>query len=373
MDEALRAERTVGGTASLSVYGLRTEIGGDWPEVVEDVARDFAWFAESAPGGAPALQVTLVRRPPEFDRFADLRAAFVTPRNVVYQGPGVTVVDYFGQALAILDRRRRRVVVQGEDASLVHEAAYQFLLSRIGEHLDARGLVRLHALGLSGGGGAIAIMLPSGGGKSTLCLRALRDPACRLLSEDSPLIDRHGVVHPFPLRIGINPTDAALMPDGNVRLLQRMEFHPKLTLDVDAFADRIEGRPQPLRHLVIGTRTLGTAARLEEVPGASPPGARCCARPWSASGSTRGWSSSCSAVCATWPASSAPRRRARWLSPAPCAEPASGVSSSAATTIATGRKCGACSARERAIRTFVRLSPCRRRGPGPTLMGRTAV
>jgi hypothetical protein len=267
VNEALRAERTAGGTASLGVYGLRTEIGGDWPEVVEDVARDFAWFAEGQPGGAAALHVTVQRRPPEFERFAGLRAAFVTPRNVVYQGAGATVVDYFGQALAILDRDRCHMTVQGETASLVHEAAYQFLLSRIGEHLDAKGLVRLHALGLSGSGGAVAIMLPSGGGKSTLCLRALQDPECRLLSEDSPLIDRHGVVHPFPLRIGINPTDAASMPDGNVRLLERMEFHPKLTLDVEAFADHIEREPQPLRHLVIGTRTLGRTARLDPVPG----------------------------------------------------------------------------------------------------------
>ena len=48
-------------------------------------------------------------------------------------------------------------------------------------------------------------MLPSGGGKSTLALRALRDEGT-LLSEDSPLLDRRGRLHPFPLRIGINAT-----------------------------------------------------------------------------------------------------------------------------------------------------------------------
>ena len=51
-------------------------------------------------------------------------------------------------------------------------------------------------------------MLPSGGGKSTLALRALQEPGIGLISEDSPLLDRRGRLHPFPLRIGVNETDA---------------------------------------------------------------------------------------------------------------------------------------------------------------------
>jgi hypothetical protein len=153
------------------------------------------------------------------------------------------------------------VVVQGEDEHLVHEAVYHFLLSRIGEHLEARGLTRLHALALTGGQGAVAVMLPSGGGKSTLALRALREDGVKLLSEDSPLIDRAGSAYPFPLRIAVNPTDAANLPEGSVRRMDRMEFHPKLVLDLEAFSDRVESQPQPLRHLVIGQRRLDPGPR----------------------------------------------------------------------------------------------------------------
>jgi hypothetical protein len=249
----------------LDVHGLTVEIGGEWPEVVEDLGRDFAWFR--APSSRePDVTVTVRQGPPDFDSLGDLESTFVTPRNVVYQDGDTTVVDYFGRAVSVLDRRRAQIAIEGEDAHLVHEAAYLFLLSRVGEHLDDLGLIRLHALGLSGPEGAIAVMLPSGGGKSTLALQALRDPDCRLLSEDSPLLDRHGLVHPFPLRIGINPTDADLLPEGDVRRLERMEFHPKLALEVDAFADRIEPHPRRLRDLVIGRRTLGRDARLERLP-----------------------------------------------------------------------------------------------------------
>jgi hypothetical protein len=258
-------------TRTLDVYGLRIALGGDWPEVVDQVFRDFAWFGvpeETARVRAPQPHVTIRirQRAPAYDLFGELPAAFVTPRNTVYQRDARTVVDYFGRALSVLDRDTDTLVVDGEDEQLVREAAYQFMLSRIGEHLDGRRLPRLHALAVAGPGGAAAILLPSGGGKSTLALRALRDPSVTLLSEDSPLIDRRGWLHPFPLRIGVNPNEADDLPTEHVRRVERMEFHPKLLLNVEAFADRIEAHPLPLRHLVIGRRSLGTEASLERLP-----------------------------------------------------------------------------------------------------------
>jgi hypothetical protein len=257
----------LGSPTPLDVYGLGIAVGGDWPEVVDQVRLDFAWFELPAAPAPPVadVEIRIEHRAPDFDALGDGVASFVTPRNVVYQDGERTIVDYFGRAVTVVDRAAGRVVVQGEDEHLVHEAAYHFLLSRIGEHLEARGLTRLHALGMSGGQGAVAVMLPSGGGKSTLALRALREEGVRLLSEDSPLIDRRGNAHPFPLRIAVNPTDAATLPDGTVRRMDRMEFHPKLVLDLEAFSDRVESRPQPLRHLVIGRRSLGTDASLEPV------------------------------------------------------------------------------------------------------------
>jgi hypothetical protein len=194
-------------------------------------------------------------------------ATFVTPRSAVYQHRGRTIVDYFGRALSVFDRRDGTLVVQGLDAHLVHEGVYHFLLSSVGTHLDANWLPRLHALGLAGAQGAVAVMLPSGGGKSMLTLRSLAADGVKLLSDDTPLLDREGFLYPFPLRIGVNPTDASSLPAGSrARLIERMEFHPKLAVDLDLFADRIQTTPVPLRHLVIGRRSLGDEARLEPLP-----------------------------------------------------------------------------------------------------------
>jgi hypothetical protein len=254
-------------STTLNVHGLTVRVRGEWPEVIEALRLDFAWFASGpdgpGTGSGPEVVVEVRRGPPDFDAFGDAPAAFVTPRNVVYELGDRKVVEYFGRALSIVDRTTGDLVVQGEEPQLVHEAAYHYVVSRAGQHLDALGLTRLHAMGVAGNQGAVAVMLPSGGGKSTLVLRALRDPRVRLLSEDTPLLDRGGLLHPFPLRVGVNATDAAELPEGSVRRIERMEFHPKLALELEAFAERIESRPQPLRHLVIGRRSLGREARLE--------------------------------------------------------------------------------------------------------------
>jgi hypothetical protein len=254
-------------TAVLNVHGLRILIGGDWSEVAEDLGRDFAWFRDGASGLAPHVVVEVERGVPDRERYAGVPQAFITTRNAVFQTARQTVIDYFGPALAVYDRDRDRLVVRGEDAHLVHEAAYLFLLSRIGRHLDHSGLMRLHALGLSGRQGAALVLLPSGGGKTTLALRALRAPGIRLLSEDTPVLDRNGLVHPFPLRIGVNVSDRHLLPDSaQVRRIERFEYGPKLLLSLEAVRDQIERRPQQLTHLVIGQRSLASRGSLTPLP-----------------------------------------------------------------------------------------------------------
>jgi hypothetical protein len=260
-------EAATDGLTQLEVHGLRIGVEGDWPEVIESVARDFAWFASQESDATPHVLVRILRRRPEPERFGELAQAFITSRNTVFQSGTQTIIDYAGRVLATYDRAREVFVVAGEDEHLVHEAAYLFLLSRIGRHLDQSRLMRLHALGLSAPQGAVLVLLPSGGGKTTLALRALRDPRVKLISEDTPVLDRKGMVHPFPLRIGVNESDAGLLPaDGEVHRIVRLEYGPKLLLSTSSFADRIEHEPRPLRHIVIGRRWLNGGGSLTALP-----------------------------------------------------------------------------------------------------------
>src|SRR5262245_58298627 len=78
-----------------------------------------------------------------------LPASVFTPRNVCFQDKKTTYIDYFGRGVAVFNRKEQRCVIYGDDHDLVHEIAYLFILSTVGQHLDSRGLHRVHAPGVS--------------------------------------------------------------------------------------------------------------------------------------------------------------------------------------------------------------------------------
>jgi hypothetical protein len=248
---------------AFDVYGFRFRVAGEWDEAVEALRRDFAWF-EAEAAGPVELEVQLERRVPDYGRFGDLPASFVTERNVVYRTGTATVIDYLGRAVTVIDDDGHRAVVEGEDIRVVRRAAFDLLLSRVSGHLDASGLARLHGLGLVGRAGAVVVMLPSGGGKTTLALRALRAEGVGFLSEGSAVIDRRGFVSalPFPLWIRDNAPEAADLPLEHVRRFEGELSDPRL-LEISAFEDRIVREPQPLVHLVLARRSLGVASSLD--------------------------------------------------------------------------------------------------------------
>ncbi len=254
-------------TLRLSIYGLDIVVESDWTEVLEAIRLDFAWFeAATTTGDRADVHVRVEQGDPGYQRYEGAGAAFVTPRNVVFRQPGRTIIDYFGHALSVVDETSGTTEVRGDVFHVVHEAVYQLLLSRLGEHFDHIGMPRLHGVGLAGRQGGVVVMLPSGGGKTTLAMRALRDDAVKLVSDDSPLLDRRGFIHPFPLRMGVNETDASALPSGHVRRIERSEFHPKLALELEAFSRHVSSEPVPLRHIVIGRRSLAATASIERMP-----------------------------------------------------------------------------------------------------------
>jgi len=247
----------------LVIHGVTVEVTSSWPELLREVARDFSFFAD--PLGPAEYHLDLVVGDPPWSELPEVPAAFFTPRNVCFKHGGLSYIDYFGRALMIFDRRAGRAVVHGHDHDLLHEIAFLFILSTVGQALDRRGLHRVHALGVRRNGEAILVLLPSGGGKSTTALTLLRQPGFELLGEDTPIIDRRGRVLPFPLRLGVRPGAAHGVDPKYLRTVKRMEFDPKTLIDVEAFADRL-GETAPAGLLLVGQRNLGRVSRIERMP-----------------------------------------------------------------------------------------------------------
>lgn len=207
------------------------------------------------------MQVEMRLVPPPYAELPPLPASLITPRNVCYQNRKITYIDYFGQGLAIFSREENLCIVYGTDLDLLHEIVFLFILSTVGQYLDARGLHRLHALGVSYNNRGILLLLPSGGGKSTMALELMRHPGFLLLGEDTPLIDRRGYILPFPLRLGVRPEQDTGIPSQYLRTMRRMEFDPKTLIDIEYFRDRLGKEVEP-GIILVGERNLGEISEI---------------------------------------------------------------------------------------------------------------
>jgi hypothetical protein len=254
-------------TIGLSIHGGTVTVETADEEVARRLADDFAFFAApEAERGREHLSIRANRRRPDYDALPPLTATVYTPRNICYSEGDVTYIDYFGRALALYDRKRRSFEVSCDDLDLLHEIVYLTILSRVSESLEREGLHRVHAFGLEAGGATALFLMPSGGGKTTLTLGFLKLGApYRLVSEDSPFVDRKGNVLPFPLRIGILGKEPPPFPPEHVTFIRRMEFEPKYLVALAAFGDCLATGKSAPRFLFVGRRSLGRGCTIRAV------------------------------------------------------------------------------------------------------------
>lgn len=150
------------------VYGYRFSVRSSVAEAIDGIRQDFAFFASQGTTGG--VTIDLFGQDPPLDGLPLTDARVYTPRNVVYRAGGTRYIDYHGRGLGIQDQASGNLKLYSRDPQLLYEAAYLYLLSQIGQYLDRTGLHRIHALGVVVRGRAVLVLLPMGGGKSTLGL-----------------------------------------------------------------------------------------------------------------------------------------------------------------------------------------------------------
>jgi hypothetical protein len=243
---------------NLDFHGTPVRLTAEPGGTLDELRRDFAAFGAEG-DRAPRVRLELCAKPcPPPPGASSWRWRGFGVRAV----PGGRLIRYDDGCWARYDYGERSGVVHAERPERLRELAYLAVLSRAGEELDRRGLHRVHALGVAAPAGAALVILPSGGGKSTLALEFLRRRSLSLLSDECPLVAADGVVRPFLLRLGLRAgADLAGLPPGSLRPFRRSGYEEKQLLDAGAF-DAAPGAPAPLRWLLLGSPSQG-APRLE--------------------------------------------------------------------------------------------------------------
>lgn len=247
-------------SCAFDVYGFRFSVRGSSIPAIEGVSHDFAFFRAEPVGDEVTIEV--LDEQPGYDDLPVCDASVYTPRNTVYRNGNKSYLDYSGRGLGVHEPDKRSFRIISRDPHLLYEASYLFLLSQIGQALDKKRLHRIHALAVSVNGRAILVLLPMGGGKSTLGAHLLRHPEIKLLSDDSPFVDQSAKVHAFPLHLGLLAGSEGEVPEEHRRFVNRMEFGPKYLVNYDYFADRVCPSADP-GIVFLGSRTLSRECRIE--------------------------------------------------------------------------------------------------------------
>lgn len=134
--------------------------------------------------------------------------------------------------------------------------------------MDLSGLHKIHAMGVQLLDSNLVMVAPSKGGKSTLFMKLLSHPTCRIISDDTPVIDRHGFIHSFPLRLGLE-ADSQIpshIDKSQAYLLERRKFGVKTLIPLSGLGRPIASSLEYKRTiLLVGKRTISHTPRLIKI------------------------------------------------------------------------------------------------------------
>lgn len=248
----------------IDIHGLVIDCQAESSDLLSSLIRPFKYYVKDK--GLPTINVIIEEKDPSYESFPSIKASFSTPRNIVYSNKSYKIIDYFGKGVIKEDSNKSVYTVFSRDRNFLQEAFYLLVLSLFGEFCDKNGLLRIHALALSYKDSAIILTLPPGGGKSTMAIELLKNDGFKLISDDEAIIDKHGYIYPFPLRIGtLDKSLLESIPSNFVYKINRMEFGVKYFIDSEYWKEKLEHRRLKKNILFLSQRLINGEPSIEEV------------------------------------------------------------------------------------------------------------
>lgn len=251
---------------NLKFYHLGVRVQLNNFELFERLRKDFSYFVKEEFSRAD-IRIDSNLEPIPKNKLPLGVADSQSLNSLTFDQGHIRYNDYYGKLLSIYDYNNEYGQLWSPDIEKLHEITYLLILSRVGKKLDMHGLHKVHAMAITSGNKSIITMMPMKGGKSTLLSEMLVDQSLSIVSDDCPLIDRSGKLHPFPLRLGTGALPAEIHlkdRDTNKYTLKRDFYGEKQLLCLEALAHKI-GIVADKQILILAKRTLGLPPKLIKI------------------------------------------------------------------------------------------------------------
>lgn len=241
----------------LDVFDVTVFIRGP-QEIIDWINHDYHRYVADNINKVADLTFNLSVGPANLEPYKGLVAKSYHKDYIIYEQKNLRVIDFFGEALSVFNKKTKETSIYCPDQSYLYEIFYLAFESLVGESLEKKGYTRIHCLALEKDGKASILMLPPGGGKTTLALKFLKHPTIKVLTEDI-LLYKKGKFYGLNFRWGVREKSQSKSP---CRLMERREEHNKYLMDTESLS---LAREAGYGNLFVGTRIIADTCTIKPV------------------------------------------------------------------------------------------------------------
>lgn len=253
----------------LNFLGFGVQINFENNDLLKRLTKDFSYFVSNNKKEV-SLVIDFFWREPKELKIPESKSTRQTHLCISYDFKNLRYIDYHGKVRCLFDFDQEKADLYSMNLEKSHEVLYLLILSRVGKALDLAGLHRIHSFGVFYRQSIALGIMPSKCGKSTLLKSLLSDDEIELISDDTPLVDRFGNIHAFPIRLGAESEISSDMeiidPDQNLYTLDREYWGKKYLLSVEGLKNSIfKNQKSKKIYLFFGVRYSGEQGKLIKV------------------------------------------------------------------------------------------------------------
>lgn len=257
----------------LNFYGLKIRINLPDNVSCEALGKRFAFFIDHSKGLETDYEINLRKEKPDYNQFNFIKPQYYSPRNICYFESGRKVVNYHGDALVIQSADKKSAEVISSNEVLMETITESLITFQTGKYFDDKGYFRVHALAFSYKNKGVLVLLPRGGGKSTLILELIKNRKVALISEDTPLITEGRDIYSFPKDIGVYSHKVPKnIPEAHLKSIhyagsaeEELQGIEKHSIGIEYFKDSISTEPVKASIIIKGERYLGKGANIRSI------------------------------------------------------------------------------------------------------------